>query len=101
DGKFDASDQTWRGNISNNKILQLDGYRGYIYNKSHSLAWSLGGDMETHNLTLGTRSQNVGTNKDSNGGGMGYSETQVRNAIYIIKKQRFFMKLPPYIKIKS
>lgn len=101
DGKFDASDQTWRGNISNNKILQLDGYRGYIYNKSHSLAWSLGGDMETHNLTLGTRSQNVGTNKDSNGGGMGYSETQVRNAIYNNKEAKIFYEVTPVYKDKE
>ncbi|WP_239711146.1 MULTISPECIES: DNA/RNA non-specific endonuclease [unclassified Mammaliicoccus] len=81
DGTYDSFDKRWRGTESNNQIIQLDGYRGYIYNKSHSLAWSLGGDMETHNLTLGTRSQNVGSNRASEGGGMGYPETQVRNAI--------------------
>ncbi|RIM88995.1 endonuclease [Staphylococcus xylosus] len=80
-GKYNAAKQVWTGEESNNQILQLDGYRGYIYNKSHSLAWSLGGDMETHNLTLGTRAQNVGSNSAKDGGGMGYSETQIRNKI--------------------
>lgn len=101
DGQYDAEDQTWRGNISNNKILQLEAYRGYIYNKSHSLAWSLGGDMETHNITLGTRSQNVGSNRDSNGGGMGYSETQIRNAIYDKNGTKVFYEVTPVYKDKE
>lgn len=98
DGEFDAQKQAWKGENSNNQILQLEGYRGYIYNKSHSLAWSLGGDMETHNLTLGTRAQNVGTNKDSNGGGMGYSETQVRNAIYDNPEAKVYYQVTPVYK---
>ncbi|MGJ7589113.1 DNA/RNA non-specific endonuclease [Staphylococcus shinii] len=98
DGNFNREKQTWEGSESNNKILQLSGYRGYIYNKSHSLAWSLGGDMETHNLTLGTRSQNVGTNKDTNGGGMGYAEAQVRNAIYDNPKAKVFYQVTPVYK---
>lgn len=98
DGTFDASKQIWKGEDSNNQILQLDGYRGYIYNKSHSLAWSLGGDMETHNLTLGTRSQNVGSNRDSNGGGMGYSETQIRNAIYDNPNTKVYYEVTPVYK---
>lgn len=80
DGMYDYFKGTWKGTVSNNSKVQLDGYRGYLYNKSHSLAWSLGGDMEVHNLTLGTRAQNVGTN--SGKGGMAYSETIIRNAIY-------------------
>lgn len=98
DGQYNAQKQTWEGHNSNNQILQLDGYRGYIYNKSHSLAWSLGGDMETHNLTLGTRAQNVGTNKDSNGGGMGYSETQIRNAIYDKPETKVYYQVTPVYK---
>jgi hypothetical protein len=98
DGQYNAQKQTWEGHNSNNQILQLDGYRGYIYNKSHSLAWSLGGDMETHNLTLGTRAQNVGTNKDSNGGGMGYSETQIRNAIYDNPDTKVYYQVTPVYK---
>lgn len=101
DGNFNREKQTWEGTQSNNKILQLSGYRGYIYNKSHSLAWSLGGDMETHNLTLGTRSQNVGTNKDPNGGGMGYAEVQVRNAIYDNPKTKVFYQVTPVYKGKE
>lgn len=101
DGKYDASDQTWKGEQSNNKIIQLSNYRGYVYNKSHSLAWSLGGDMETHNLTLGTRSQNVGSNRDSNGGGMGYPETQVRNAIYSHHDAKVFYQVTPVYKDKE
>ncbi|HDZ9991151.1 TPA: DNA/RNA non-specific endonuclease [Staphylococcus aureus] len=95
DGQYDPIKQTWKGENSNNKILQLDGYRGYIYNKSHSLAWSLGGDMETHNLTLGTRAQNVGSNKASEGGGMGYPETQVREAIYSKPETKVFYEVVP------
>lgn len=95
DGTYDALKQAWKGDNSNNKITQLEGYRGYLYNKSHSLAWSLGGDMETHNLTLGTRAQNVGSNKDSKGGGMGYPETQVRNAIYDNPKAKIFYEVTP------
>lgn len=53
DGTFNLSKQTWEGTEPNNKILYLSGYRRCIYNKSHSLGWSLGGIMKTHNLTLG------------------------------------------------
>ncbi|HDH6142647.1 TPA: DNA/RNA non-specific endonuclease [Staphylococcus aureus] len=95
DGVYNPQKQTWKGNKSNNKILQLDGYRGYIYNKSHSLAWSLGGDMETHNLTLGTRAQNVGSNKNPEGGGMGYPETQIRNAMYDKPSTKVFYEVTP------
>lgn len=98
DGKYDPIKQTWKGENSNNKITQLEGYRGYLYNKSHSLAWSLGGDMETHNLTLGTRAQNVGSNKDSDGGGMGYPETQIRNAIYDNPESKIFYEITPVYK---
>lgn len=81
---FDKSNQTWhKTNQSerNNKEIESNGYHGWLYNKSHTLAWSLGGDMEEHNLSLGTRAQNVGTNKSKDGGGMGYPETQIRNTL--------------------
>lgn len=64
---------------SQNKIAQLSGYRGYLYNKSHLLAYSLGGSMATSNVITGTRAQNVGTNSSSNPGGMADPETQTRN----------------------
>ncbi|BBL19081.1 DNA/RNA non-specific endonuclease (plasmid) [Staphylococcus aureus] len=95
DGKYNSLKQTWEGYQTNNQILQLEGYRGYLYNKSHMLAWSLGGDMKTHNLILGTRAQNVGTNKDSEGGGMGYPETQIRNAMYNKPETKVFYKVTP------
>lgn len=98
DGTYNPEKQTWEGENSNNQILQLDGYRGYIYNKSHSLAWSLGGDMETHNLTLGTRAQNVGSNKDPEGGGMGYPETQIRNVMYDNPETKVFYEVTPVYK---
>lgn len=69
----------WRGGRNNNRIVQLAGYRGYLYNKSHLVAWSLDGDMETHNVILGTRAQNVGINDQRNPGGMAYTETLTRN----------------------
>ncbi|MDV4499696.1 DNA/RNA non-specific endonuclease [Enterococcus faecium] len=96
DGVFDSNKCTWIGKKSNNAILQLEGYKGYLYNKSHSLAWSLGGDMEVHNLTLGTRSQNVGKNDQH--GGMSYSEKIVRDAIYENKDEKVLYKVQPIYK---
>ncbi|MCU2119511.1 DNA/RNA non-specific endonuclease [Enterococcus faecium] len=96
DRVFDQERDTWVGKDSNNEITQLEGYKGYLYNKSHSLAWSLGGDMEVHNLTLGTRAQNVGKN-DQNGG-MAYSETIVRDAIYKNKNEKVLYKVDPIYK---
>lgn len=96
DGVYEASKGTWSGSQSNNEITQLIGYRGYIYNKSHTLAWSLGGDMEVHNVTLGTRAQNVGKNDKK--GGMAYAETIVREAIYDNPELKVFYKVTPIYK---
>jgi len=79
DGVYNKNLQQWFGRNNNNRMVQLNGYRGYLYNKSHLLAWSLGGDMQTHNVILGTRAQNVGTNDQRNPGGMAYTETLTRN----------------------
>ena len=79
DGVYNKNLQMWFGKQSNNRIVQLNGYRGYLYNKSHLLAWSLGGDMQTHNVILGTRAQNVGTNNQKTPGGMAYTETLTRS----------------------
>ncbi len=78
----------------NNRIAQLIGYRGYFYNRSHTLAWSLVGNlggpdgsanaiMQRDNLTTGTRAQNVGTNgrSESTAGGMAYAETAIRDFV--------------------
>lgn len=80
------------GYTFNNRIVQLPNYRGYFYNKSHTIAWSLVGAlggrssssnkaMQVENVTTGTRAQNVGTNNrsSSGAGGMAYGETLIRN----------------------
>ncbi|GKT04592.1 DNA/RNA non-specific endonuclease [Furfurilactobacillus entadae] len=82
------------GYKGNNRIAQLTGYRGYFYNRSHTLAWSLVGNlgggatssnaiMQRANLTTGTRAQNVGTNgrSTSTAGGMAYAETAIRTFV--------------------
>lgn len=51
-------------------------YHGYMYNRSHLIADSLGGDPTHDNLITGTRTQNVGTD---NKGGMAHSEVAVRD----------------------
>lgn len=52
-------------------------YNGYMWNRSHLLADSLGGSVEARNLVPGTRTQNVGSAKNS--GGMAYTETIARD----------------------
>lgn len=54
-------------------------YHGYLYNRSHSIADSLGGKAtytSKANFTTGTRPQNVGANQK---GGMRYAEEMVEN----------------------
>lgn len=56
-----------------------DVYHGYLWNRSHLLAKSLGGEDSLRNLICGTRMQNVGSNADGGGvGGMGYGEGLAR-----------------------
>ena len=52
-------------------------YKGYLFNKSHLIAKSLGGTDKPDNMVTGTRTQNVGRN-DGNGG-MAYAETRARD----------------------
>lgn len=54
-----------------------ESYHGYLYNRSHLIADSLGGDASRHNLVCGTRTQNVG--KNNGHGGMAYTETLARD----------------------
>lgn len=91
-GWFDKGKQRWKGYKSNNGNVDLGTYKGWLYNKSHTLAWSLGGDMETHNVTLGTRSQNVGSGQD---GGMGYTESKVREAVQKNEKAKIYYESEP------
>lgn len=67
---------------SDNLISTIPGiterdYRGYLWNRSHLLADSLGGDYVAENLITGTRTQNVG--QRDNQGGMAYCETRARD----------------------
>ena len=52
-------------------------YHGYLFNRSHLIAKSLGGSEVVENFITGTRTQNVGANDGR--GGMAYPETLVRN----------------------
>ena len=52
-------------------------YHGYLWNRSHLIADSLGGAMRVENMITGTRTQNVGANDGE--GGMGYCETIARD----------------------
>lgn len=60
-------------------IKHKDGstYKGFMYNRSHMIADSLGGDPIYENLVTGTRPQNVGGR--GNDGGMAYLETKIRD----------------------
>lgn len=59
-------------------IVQPNGlvYHGYLFNRSHLIAKSLGGTEVAENLVTGTRTQNVGAN--DGGGGMAYPEGLAR-----------------------
>ncbi len=65
-------------------IAMPDGsvYHGLLFNRSHLVAKSLGGDDEPHNLVMGTRTQNVGANVGGEDGGMAYAEGLARNWLY-------------------
>lgn len=52
-------------------------YHGWLFNRSHLLAKSLGGKDEAENLVTGTRTQNVGANDGR--GGIAACETMVRD----------------------
>lgn len=54
-----------------------DAYRGYLFNRSHLIAKSLGGADAPENMITGTRTQNVGRNQPP--GGMAYTETLARD----------------------
>jgi DNA-entry nuclease len=65
------------------EIPALDGvdgstdYHGYMYNRSHMVGDSLGGDPTLNNLVTGTRGQNVGS--AGNKGGMAHTEVIARD----------------------
>lgn len=99
DGIYDSASEVWDGENSNNAQVEFaNGNNEWIYNKSHSLAWSLGGDMETHNVTLGTRYQNVGTDRE---GGMAYAETKVKDAVYDNHDTKVYYDVKPVYQDKE
>lgn len=56
-------------------------YSGWLWNRSHLLADSLGGDAVRENLVTGTRTQNVGSTQTGGqySGGMAYPELTARD----------------------
>lgn len=64
-------------------IVMPDGstYHGAIFNRSHLLAKSLGGEEVPENLVTGTRTQNVGDNRGQDGG-MAYTESLARDWLW-------------------
>ena len=63
-------------------IELIDGtfYHGYMFNRSHLIAKSLGGDSICENLITGTRMQNVGDNSPA--GGMLFAEQVARDWLF-------------------
>lgn len=73
-------------------------YNGYAFNRSHLLADSLGGHAVKENLITGTRTQNVGSNDQSNPGGMAYTETLARDYLYKHKQGWVYYRATPVYK---
>ncbi len=90
----DASPSGWGHNrqvrirLYNGKI-----YKGYLFNRSHLLADSLGGRAIRRNLITGTRTQNVGANDGT--GGMAYTERKVLDYIYDHKNVTCYYRASP------
>jgi DNA-entry nuclease len=74
-------------------------YRGYMWNRSHLIADSLGGRAFRQNLIKGTRMQNVGANDGK--GGMAYTERKVVNYLYDHHKVSVYYSAKPIYKDKE
>lgn len=74
-------------------------YHGYLYNRSHLLADSLGGKAIRQNLITGTRMQNVGANDSK--GGMAYTERKTVDYLYKHPKTNAYYKATPVYKGKE
>lgn len=79
--KFDSDADKISGWGHNEKVeIDLGNgktYHGYMYNRSHLIADSLGGAAKRINLCTGSRMENVG--KNDGRGGMAYAETKARD----------------------
>lgn len=83
---IDIDPPGWNGNEqiiipSVPEIEESKNYSGWMFNRSHLIADSLGGDAIEENLITGTRTQNVGstTQFGQYAGGMAYAEVTARN----------------------
>lgn len=78
DGLSELHPSGW-GHNAKVTITNPDGsvYNGYLFNRSHLVAKSLGGQNRVENLVCGTRTQNVGDNTGQDGG-MAHTETLAR-----------------------
>ena len=74
-------------------------YHGYLWNRSHLIADSLGGKAIRKNLITGTRMQNVGANDGK--GGMAYSERKVVDYLYKHHKASVYYSATPVYKKKE
>ena len=79
DGLSDLHPSGW-GHNAKVTITNPDGsvYNGYLFNRSHLVAKSLGGQNRIENLVCGTRTQNVGDNTGQDGG-MAHTEVLARD----------------------
>ena len=79
DGLSDLHPSGW-GHNAKVTITNPDGsvYNGYLFNRSHLVAKSLGGQNRIENLVCGTRAQNVGDNTGQDGG-MAHTEVLARD----------------------
>ena len=79
DGLSDLHPSGW-GHNAKVTITNPNGsvYNGYLFNRSHLIAKSLGGENRIENIVCGTRTQNVGDNTGQDGG-MAYTETLARD----------------------
>ncbi len=77
-GILRGHDPSGWGHNAETDIALPDGttYHGFLWNRSHLVAKSLGGNDEVENLVCGTRTENVGANDGE--GGMAYGEGLVR-----------------------
>lgn len=98
-GYYDPDRETWtqerERDGTNNAELDLIGYSGWLYNKSHLIAWSLGGNMKSENIILGTRAQNVGTNFEGEHGGMRAIEAPVHEILTTDDEAKIFYQAIP------
>ena len=96
----DAEPSGWGKNrIVEIKLYNGKYYRGFLWNRSHLIADSLGGRAIRRNLITGTRMQNVGANNGK--GGMAYTERKVVNYLYRHHKVSVYYSATPIYKGKE